>query len=90
MSVRVQLNTQIMNNEDNLVPNEVVDYMIKDGLTAIAAWRRYLGFSQQDVADNIGVTRAIYAQMERAETPRKATLAQIAVVFGITPALLDI
>lgn len=75
---------------DDLVPNEVVGYMVKEGLTATGAWRKHLGLSQQDVADRIGITQPAYAQQEQAAKPRKATRERIAEAFGIAPELLDI
>lgn len=75
---------------DNLIPNEVVNYMVKQELTAIGAWRRHLGLSQQEVADRIGISQSAYAQQEQASRPRKETRLKIANAFGIAPALLDL
>jgi len=75
---------------DDLVPNEVVGFMIKQGLTAVAAWRQHLGLSQQEVADRIGISQSAYAQQEQAARPRKQTRQKIAAAFGIEPALLDV
>lgn len=75
---------------DDLVPNEVVGYMVKQGLTAVGAWRQHLGLSQQEVADRIGISQSAYAQQEQAARPRKETRARIASAFGIAPALLDL
>ena len=75
---------------DDLVPNEVVGYMVKEGLTPAGAWRKHLGLSQQEVASRIGITQSAYAQQEQASKPRKATREKIAQAFGIAPDLLDI
>lgn len=75
---------------DDLIPNEVVSYMVKQELTAIGAWRRHLGLSQQEVADRIGISQSAYAQQEQASRPRKETRLKIANAFGIAPALLDL
>lgn len=75
---------------DDLIPNEVVGYMVKQELTAIAAWRRHLGLSQQEVADRIGISQSAYAQQEQASRPRKETRLKIANAFGIAPALLEL
>ncbi len=75
---------------DAPVPNEVVGYMVKEGLTAVGAWRRHLGFSQAEVAARIGISRAAYAQQEQAKKPRKPTREKIATAFGISPELLDL
>jgi DNA-binding XRE family transcriptional regulator len=75
---------------DEVVPNEVVGYMVKEGLTAVGAWRRYLRLSQQEVADRIGISQSAYGQQEQAAKPRKATRIKIAEAFGIAPSLLDL
>jgi transcriptional regulator with XRE-family HTH domain len=73
-----------------MVPNAVVGLMVKEGLTAVGAWRRYLDLSQQEVAERIGITQPAYAQHEQAAKPRKATREKIAVAFGIAPELLEL
>lgn len=75
---------------EDLVPNEVVGYMVREGLTAVGAWRQHLGLSQQEVADRIGISQSAYAQQERATKPRKETRNKIAKAFGIAPSLLDV
>lgn len=74
----------------DLVPNEVVGYMVKEDLTPIAAWRKHLGLSQAEVAARIGITQPAYAQQEQAAKPRKATRVKIAAALGIAESLLDI
>lgn len=74
----------------DLVPNEVVGYMVKEGLTAIGAWRKHLGLTQSEVASRIGISQAAYAQQEAAAKPRKATRAKIADALGISADLLDL
>lgn len=76
--------------QDDLVPNEVVGYMVKEGLSLAAAWRKHLGLSQAEVAGRIGITKSAYAQQEAAANPRKATREKIAAALGIAPELLDI
>jgi DNA-binding XRE family transcriptional regulator len=75
---------------EDLVPNEVVGLMVKEGLTAVAAWRKHLGLTQADVAARIGITQAAYAQQESASKPRKVTREKIAAAFGISAELLDL
>lgn len=76
--------------QEDLVPNEVVGYMVKEGSTPAAAWRKHLGLSQAQVAERIGITQPAYAQQEQAANPRKATREKIAAALGIAPDLLDI
>lgn len=75
---------------EQLVPNEVVGLMVKDGLTPIGAWRRHLKLTQAQVAAKLGITQAAYAQQESAARPRKATREKIALAMGIGAELLDL
>lgn len=75
---------------EDLVPNEVVGYMVKEDLSPIAAWRKHLGLSQAEVAARIGISQPAYAQQEQAAKPRKATRVKIAAALGIADALLDL
>jgi DNA-binding XRE family transcriptional regulator len=76
--------------QDDLVPNSVVGYMVKDGMTAIAAWRRYLDLTQAEVAERLGISQSAYAQQEAAERPRKTTREKIAAALGIPAQHLDL
>ncbi|MDR2318318.1 MULTISPECIES: helix-turn-helix domain-containing protein [unclassified Pseudomonas] len=76
--------------QPDLVPNEVVGYMVKDGMTAIAAWRRHLDLTQAEVAQRLGISQSAYAQQETAERPRKATREKIAAALGIPMQCLDL
>lgn len=73
-----------------MVPNEVVGYMVKEGLSPLAAWRKHLGLSQAQVAERMGITQSAYAQQELAAKPRKTTRERVAAALGVTPDLLDI
>lgn len=75
---------------DDLVPNEVVGYMVKEGMTAIAAWRKHLDLTQAEVAQRLGISQSAYAQQETAERPRKATREKIAQALGIPAQSLDL
>ncbi|MFJ7312534.1 helix-turn-helix domain-containing protein [Pseudomonas sp. NPDC098747] len=76
--------------QEDLIPNEVVGFMVKEGLTAVGAWRKHLGLTQAQVASRIGITQAAYAQQEQAAKPRKVTLDKIAQALGIHRDLLDL
>jgi len=75
---------------EDLVPNDVVGYMVKEGLTAIAAWRKHLDLTQAQVAERLGITQSAYSQQEAAERPRKATRERIAAALGIPAQSLDL
>lgn len=65
------------------VPNEVVNLSFERGVSAMAAWREHFGLTQAEVSGRIGITQAAYAQMERVEQPRKATLEKVASALGL-------
>ena len=55
-----------------------------DGMSHICAWREYLGLTQENVAERMGITRAAYAQMEAKDAkPRPTTLKKIAEAMGV-------
>jgi DNA-binding XRE family transcriptional regulator len=65
------------------VPNEIVNVVFERGVSPMAAWREHLGLTQAEVASRIGITQAAYAQMERVQRPRRATLDKVATAMGI-------
>ena len=68
----------------DLIPHEVVGLTIKKGFTLVRAWREYLGLTQKDVADKMGITQAALSQMESGEKKlRKVTLEKLARALGI-------
>jgi len=73
-----------------LIPNEVVGFIMQDNLTPVAAWRKYKGVSQADIAAKIGVSQSAYAQMEAAKNPRQSTLIKIANALNIDVTMLDL
>lgn len=50
--------------EDGSVPSEVVAMMIGEGLTPVAAWRRYRGLSQSEVARRAGLSQVWVNRIE--------------------------
>jgi len=71
-------------------PHEVVEILVSEQISPAAAWRKYLGLTQAEVAARIGISQSAYAQQETATKPRKATREKIALALGIDPKLLDI
>jgi DNA-binding XRE family transcriptional regulator len=71
------------------VPHEVVGLTIKKGYTLVRAWREYLGLTQKEVAERMGITQAALSQMESGEKRlRKATLEKLAAALGVGVAQL--
>ena len=74
--------------EVSLIPHTVVSATV-DGASPMKAWREYLRLTQAEVATRMGVTRAVYAQVESTARPSKASIARVAAAFCITPDQLD-
>lgn len=70
-------------NDEETIPNEVLNIMLDDGVSLLAAWRIYRRFSQYDVAEKTGLTQSAISQAERKDSkPQKKTLERLAVVYG--------
>ena len=85
-----ELSKQYNDNENLTVPHEVVSASV-DGDSMIKAWREYLGLTQKELANRMGISQPTLAKLERADAnPRKNTLRKIADAMGIKPAQLDV
>ena len=70
-------------NDDALIPHEVVVAMLKNNVNHLGAWRIYRNLSQKEVAELTGLSQPAISQMERAENkPRKATLERFAEIYN--------
>ncbi|WAW09272.1 helix-turn-helix transcriptional regulator [Oxalobacter vibrioformis] len=72
------------------IPNEVVGKVIKLDMTPIRAWREYLGLTQSEVAERLGISQAAYTKQENSLRLRKASKEKIAVALGIEIEQLDV
>ncbi len=72
-------------SDDNvLIPSGVTRKNALEDKSMVRSWWEYLGFTQEQVAEKIGITRPAYAQMEATDAnPRRTTLEKIAVAFGV-------
>lgn len=51
----------------------------------VRAWREYLGLTQKEVAEKMGITRAALSHMESGEKKlRKTTLEKLAAALGVS------
>jgi DNA-binding XRE family transcriptional regulator len=66
------------------IPHEVVSMTIRDGLSLITAWRKYLKLSQVEVAKRMGITQAGLSQIEKSERHKPDTLKHIAKALDLT------
>lgn len=68
-----------------MLPHEVVGYMVNDDLSLIAAWRKYRGLTQEELAAKIGTSQPAMATMEKkGSRPQKGTLAKLASALNVT------
>jgi transcriptional regulator with XRE-family HTH domain len=65
-------------------PLPVVRRHIEDGVSMARAWRDYLGLSQAEVAERMGITQAALSQVERAKRHRRETLERLADALEIS------
>lgn len=54
---------ELEKGEDELIPSEVV-YAILDGDNPIKVWREHRGFTQQQLADAVGISKPYLSQIE--------------------------
>ncbi|OOH90801.1 transcriptional regulator [Pasteurellaceae bacterium 15-036681] len=85
---QAQLKQRPISLEDG-VPSEVVDLFFDKQYSALKAWREYLGLTQAEVANRLGISQSAYSQHENAKSLRKATREKIAIALGIKAELLD-
>jgi len=75
--------------EGGAVPHEVMRLTVVDGLTLRRAWREYLGLTQAEVAERMGITQPALSQLEAASArPRRGTLRRLAEALGVAVELL--
>ena len=70
-------------DEHILLPKEVVRFHVIEGNSLVAAWRKYLGLSQTDIANRMGVSQPTYAKFEKANDMKLTTLKRISDAMGI-------
>jgi len=73
-------------NPEHRIPHEVIGMVLKKGMSLTRAWREYLGMTQEEVAQCMGITQAALSQIENPNTkPRKTTLVKLAKALKIDP-----
>ena len=70
--------------EEVYIPHEVVGFQLKQDLSLIAAWRKYLKITQKELAARVGMSQPAIAQIERtASKTQNKTLGKIADALGL-------
>lgn len=73
-------------NDHETVPNDVVQIMVRDNISLLAAWRVYRGYSQYDVAEKLGTTQSAVSQFEDINSrPQKKTRNRLAELYDCKP-----
>lgn len=76
---------------DSGIPQEVVEAHIMQNDSLIKAWREYLGITQQELADRMGVSQAAVVKFERPEAKlRRATIRKICAALELNESQLVI
>lgn len=71
------------------LPHAVVKMNVQDGDSLLRAWRRWLGWSQVELAQRAGVTQAQVARFELGRgIPRADTLMRLSNAMGVMADLL--
>jgi ribosome-binding protein aMBF1 (putative translation factor) len=71
------------------LPHAVVKSNVQDGESLLRAWRRWLGWSQSELAERAGVTQAQIARFETGRgIPRADTLLRLSNAMGVMADLL--
>ncbi|WP_370386309.1 helix-turn-helix domain-containing protein [Snodgrassella alvi] len=86
----LQLTNQSKINLTDGVPSEVVDLLFDKQYSAARAWREYLGLTQNECANKLGISQSAYSQLESSDRPRKATRIKLATALGINETQLDL
>ena len=75
--------------DDNvLIPHEVIELRFLKGMSKLAAWRKYLKISQKDMASRAGMTQGALSQIEKSGSNHRATLEKLAAAMNISVAQL--
>lgn len=76
---------RIRSGEEEIIPADVAERLLSENPYRV--WREYRGFSQQEVADAAGVSRAYISQLETGErsNPSREVVEAIARKLGIDP-----
>ncbi|MFC0225663.1 helix-turn-helix domain-containing protein [Serratia aquatilis] len=70
--------------DDVTVPNAVINIMVNQDVSILAAWRIYRDLSQYDVAEKLGTTQSTVSQWEASERPQKRTREKLATLYNCT------
>lgn len=71
-------------DDDDYIPNEVVELIVKKRFNLVKAWRSHRGLTQKEVAERAGITQAAVSQMEKSNNElRTGTLEKLAAALEV-------
>lgn len=73
---------------DRGLPDAVCEIMDKEGVSLIAAWRMYRGFSQFEIARTLCVSINNFKIWEKTNDPCNSVLMKLAMIYECSPAEL--
>lgn len=77
---------EVAANDDVAIPHEVIDIMIEQDVSLLAAWRHYRGLSQYAVANKTGLTQSAISQAEKkGSKPQLKTSERLALIYECQP-----
>lgn len=78
-------------DDNETVPNEIVDIMISQEVSLLAAWRIHINLNQHQVAEKLGLTQSAIAQMEsKSSKPQTKTRERLAKIYECKPEQLTL
>lgn len=86
---KAPVTTAAEKDDDALIPHEVIELRFLKGMSKFAAWRKYLKISQKELARRAGITQGAVSQIEKSNSPHRATLAKLAAAMNISLAQLS-
>lgn len=87
----IEVEASEADNHSDTIPNEIVNIMIDEDVSILAAWRIYRRLSQYDVAEQTGLTQSSISQAERKESkPQRKTLERLAKIYDCKPSQLTL
>jgi DNA-binding XRE family transcriptional regulator len=71
--------------QETTIPHDIVRLMVKEEISRLKAWREHLGFTQKEVAEQLGISQAALSQIEALNSrPRKETIQKLAAIYNLT------
>ena len=68
-------------DDHTYIPHDVVKLTTQYNCNLLGAWRRYRGLTQNQLAEEMGVSQSAIAQMEKTDNPHSKTLEKAAAIL---------